>query len=298
MRARHGVRPRGRQRAAAAAAARLSRDASDVARRGAGAGAAVHGRGRRPARLRRVASARRRPRTMRRTPSGRWRPTWWRRWRRWGSTASRSPATTAAAGSPTGWRWITAVVSALAVLDIVPTAEVWARADDRLAFGYWHWGFLAQPAPLPERLIGASLTRTLTPTCGAWGSARRWALPGGGAGGLSRAAARPGAVQRSARTTARGRRRSRRRRGRPRPADRMPGARAVGTTGALPMFYEDVLAVWRPWASDLRGRAVEASHFLVEDEPDEVAGELAAFFEGVERGASSGGASPTRSRAA
>ena len=44
-------------------------------------------------------------------------------------------------------------VSALAVLDIVPTAEVWARADDRLALGYWHWGFLAQPAPLPERLI-------------------------------------------------------------------------------------------------------------------------------------------------
>ena len=44
-------------------------------------------------------------------------------------------------------------VSALAVLDIVPTAEVWARADDRLALVYWHWGFLAQPAPLPERLI-------------------------------------------------------------------------------------------------------------------------------------------------
>jgi haloacetate dehalogenase len=44
-------------------------------------------------------------------------------------------------------------VSALAVLDIVPTAEVWARADDRLALLYWHWGFLAQAAPLPERLI-------------------------------------------------------------------------------------------------------------------------------------------------
>ena len=44
-------------------------------------------------------------------------------------------------------------VSALAVLDIVPTAEVWARADDKLALAYWHWGFLAQPVPLPERLI-------------------------------------------------------------------------------------------------------------------------------------------------
>src|SRR5262249_28605489 len=45
------------------------------------------------------------------------------------------------------------VVTRLAVLDIVPTGELWSRADDRLAIGYWHWGFLAQPAPLPERLI-------------------------------------------------------------------------------------------------------------------------------------------------
>src|ERR1700722_3467942 len=34
-------------------------------------------------------------------------------------------------------------IPALAVLDIVPTAEVWARADARLALVYWHWGFLA-----------------------------------------------------------------------------------------------------------------------------------------------------------
>ena len=46
-------------------------------------------------------------------------------------------------------------VPALAVLDIVPTAEVWARADDRFALAYWHWGFLAQPSPMPERLISA-----------------------------------------------------------------------------------------------------------------------------------------------
>ena len=44
-------------------------------------------------------------------------------------------------------------VTRLAVLDIVPTAEVWSRADALFAMGYWHWPFLAQPAPLPERLI-------------------------------------------------------------------------------------------------------------------------------------------------
>ena len=47
-------------------------------------------------------------------------------------------------------------VERLAVLDVVPTGEVWARADRAFAIGYWHWAFLAQPAPLPERLIGAN----------------------------------------------------------------------------------------------------------------------------------------------
>ncbi len=47
-------------------------------------------------------------------------------------------------------------VERLAVMDIVPTGEIWARADATFALGYWHWGFLAQPAPLPEELIGAA----------------------------------------------------------------------------------------------------------------------------------------------
>src|SRR3712207_812816 len=47
------------------------------------------------------------------------------------------------------------VVSAVAAFDVVPTGEVWDRADASMALGYWHWGLLAQPAPLPERLIGS-----------------------------------------------------------------------------------------------------------------------------------------------
>ena len=52
-----------------------------------------------------------------------------------------------------------------------------------------------------------------------------------------------------------------------------------GGDGALPLFYEDPLELWRPYAPDVSGRAIEgASHFLVEDAPDEVAAELLAFF--------------------
>jgi haloacetate dehalogenase len=47
------------------------------------------------------------------------------------------------------------VVTALAVLDILPTADVFARVDAAFARGAWHWFFLAQPGDLPERLIAA-----------------------------------------------------------------------------------------------------------------------------------------------
>src|SRR4051794_16224663 len=45
------------------------------------------------------------------------------------------------------------VVTRLAVLDIVPTGEIWARADAAFALTYWHWPFLAQAPPLPESLM-------------------------------------------------------------------------------------------------------------------------------------------------
>ncbi|MCX7229265.1 MAG: alpha/beta fold hydrolase [Burkholderiales bacterium] len=48
-----------------------------------------------------------------------------------------------------------AAVSRLVLLDIAPTLDMYALADDAFARAYWHWLFLIQPAPLPERLIEA-----------------------------------------------------------------------------------------------------------------------------------------------
>jgi len=53
-----------------------------------------------------------------------------------------------------------------------------------------------------------------------------------------------------------------------------------GSRGALPVFYDDVLAIWRDWAVDVRGDSVDASHFLVEDRPEELAGALGTFLAG------------------
>jgi haloacetate dehalogenase len=47
-------------------------------------------------------------------------------------------------------------VTKLSVLDVLPTATVRDRADARLALGFWPWSLLAQPAPLPERLLGGA----------------------------------------------------------------------------------------------------------------------------------------------
>src|SRR5215470_15356006 len=45
-------------------------------------------------------------------------------------------------------------VAALGVLDVSPTLDVWNRTDQTSALANFHWQLLAQPAPLPERLIG------------------------------------------------------------------------------------------------------------------------------------------------
>jgi haloacetate dehalogenase len=44
-------------------------------------------------------------------------------------------------------------VKKLAVLDIVPTLEMYQTTDQKFATGYYHWFFLIQPFPFPETLI-------------------------------------------------------------------------------------------------------------------------------------------------
>jgi haloacetate dehalogenase len=51
--------------------------------------------------------------------------------------------------------------------------------------------------------------------------------------------------------------------------------------GNLEQWY-DVLEVWRGWAGNVRGRALECGHYLPEEAPEETYLEVRAFFE-VER---------------
>ena len=46
-------------------------------------------------------------------------------------------------------------VKAMVLLDIAPTREMYAGTSANFASAYWHWFFLTQPQPLPEQMIGA-----------------------------------------------------------------------------------------------------------------------------------------------
>jgi len=48
-----------------------------------------------------------------------------------------------------------AAVRRLVLLDVAPTLAMYEQTGEAFARAYWHWFFLIQPAPLPERLIEA-----------------------------------------------------------------------------------------------------------------------------------------------
>jgi len=60
------------------------------------------------------------------------------------------------------------VVTALAVLDMVPTLDTVEPYSWRRARASYHWSFLAQPAPLPEKLIGGDPDFFLEWTLNSW----------------------------------------------------------------------------------------------------------------------------------
>jgi haloacetate dehalogenase len=61
------------------------------------------------------------------------------------------------------------LVKRLAVLDIVPTGEVWNRADKRI-IDFWPWSLLSQPAPLPEKLLMAAPETIIDNAFKEWGT--------------------------------------------------------------------------------------------------------------------------------
>ena len=65
-----------------------------------------------------------------------------------------------------------AAVLTLTLMDIVPTYAMFMETNRDVAGAYWHWYFLSQPEPFPERLIGADPDFFYETCLVGWGAAR------------------------------------------------------------------------------------------------------------------------------
>jgi haloacetate dehalogenase len=168
-------------------------------------------------------------------------------------------------------------VERIAVLDIAPTATMYARTTKEFATRYFWWFFLIQPAPLPERLIGADpefFLRThiegQSKTPGSTSEALfqeylRCYLDPATRHAICedyRAAATidldHDAADADQRITA-------------------PLLALWGAKGTVGQLY-DVLGTWREKALDVRGQALDCGHTLQEEAPEETLRELLAFL--------------------
>lgn len=177
-------------------------------------------------------------------------------------------------------------IERLAVLDIVPIDAAWDRADDRLALGFWPWSLLAQPEPLPERLVGAAPEVVIDHALGpAWGTPAEVFDDATRAQYVSqlRDPEHVHAICEEYRAAAGVDRRHDR-------DDRAAGRRIAcpvlalwSAAGPLGAWYDDEggpLAIWRELAPRVTGHPVEGGHFFPEEHPRDTARALAAFFAG------------------
>lgn len=173
-------------------------------------------------------------------------------------------------------------VDRLGIIEIVPTGDFWAAWNAELAMAAYHWTFLAQPAPLPERMILSDGPGYIDWTLGGWTHGR--GLEPFGAAALESYRAqgadpvRVAAMCNDYRAGA--------------TIDRKIDAesRAAGDRIKAPMLFVwgangfpartgDPLGVWRDWAEDLRGVELQGSgHFAMEEVPEAVLDAVMGHF--------------------
>lgn len=168
----------------------------------------------------------------------------------------------------------------LITLDIVPTYDMWHRLTRDLSMRTFHWPFLAQPAPLPEDIIGRDPLFWIDNTLARWGdfsvfSAEALAHYRAFFSEPARIHAtcedyRAGAGYDLAADE----------------TDRALGRRIAcpvavfwGSKG-IPSKTESPLAIWEEWCDRVEGRAVQSGHFLPEENPEDTTNAILDFMSG------------------
>ncbi len=177
----------------------------------------------------------------------------------------------------------------LGIIEIAPTIEYWDSWGYDLAMSAWHWTFLAQPAPVPERMIAADPVAWLDYTLQGWTKAKSLDVFDPGALAAYRAqVCDPARIHamcadyRAGATTDRAHDM----------ADRTSGHRITvpmhflwGRHG-FPARTGDPAGIWRRWATDVTDSVCDSGHFVMEENPDAVLSAFLPFFEGGQPGRS------------
>jgi haloacetate dehalogenase len=172
-------------------------------------------------------------------------------------------------------------VGRLAVLDIVPTYEQFAAVDREAALGSFHWYFLAQPAPFPERLIGADPEYFIRHMLRAWSGAPS-PFADEALAEYIRCFKDPDVIHATCEDYRAGAFVD----GQLDQADLDAGRKiacpvlAIWGAGGRAHKRRQVLEVWRRWADDVRGEGLPCGHFLAEEAPDATRAALEKFFAG------------------
>jgi len=164
-------------------------------------------------------------------------------------------------------------VTRLAVLDSVPIGEALARADARFAAAWWHWFFYAQPDK-PEQAILAD------PDTWYGGDPDRMGEQN--YADYRRAIRNPATVRAMLEDYRAGLGVDRAADDADRAAGRQitcPTLVLWSTGDDMAELYGDVVAVWAPWSTDLRGAPIDSGHHMAEDAPVQLAAELTTFLD-------------------
>jgi haloacetate dehalogenase len=174
-------------------------------------------------------------------------------------------------------------VERLAVLDIVPSEAAWDRADATFALAFWPWSLLAQPEPLPERILTAAPDAVVDDALGGWGSPAAAFSPETRAAYVEalRDPAHAHAIceeYRAAATIDRDHDRTDRTEKR---RISCPVLVVWSAKGPLATWYSrdsGPIALWREWSDEVQGRSLDAGHFFPEEAPEQTADTLSRFF--------------------
>ena len=172
-------------------------------------------------------------------------------------------------------------VERLAVLNIVPTVDQFERMTPDSALDYFPWFFLAQPAPLPERLIESQAEFFLQTIFDSWPASPESITAE--ARGQYLAAFTPRVIAASCADYRAAFHIDRRQDAEDLAAGRRISCPVLVLWGASELAPEPdasggPLAVWRRWADDVRGRPLASGHFIPEEAPERLLEALGDFL--------------------